>query len=328
MRSDPKKPRPLSDFRVKATLGVAVAGLLFLTPFAINNFIQGRALLGVGSLAIVGVLAISAWGTHRGRYLPWLTFFALVPAIVFFLFVAYSRQGIIGALWCYPAVISFYFMLPERKAWLANTALLVVAVPQSWRVLPHPVAVRVAVTLFVVSTFSAIFIRIISGQQRRLREQAVTDPLTGLSNRMLLASALEQAAEEAMRSGKEMTLLALDLDHFKEINDGYGHEAGDAVLRGVGELVRERIRRGDMAFRLGGEEFLVLLRATGTDGGVRLAEALRGGIESNELLPGRVVTASIGVATLAPPEIWRKWMQRGDENLYRAKAAGRNRVVA
>jgi len=315
------------DFRVAATLGVAAAGLLFLTPFAVNNLLQGRYLLGAGSMGIVVILGLDAWDIRRGRFRPWLNHAVLAPAIVFFLVIAFRGQGIVGALWCYPAILSFYFMLPERKAWAANAALLLIAAPQAWVVLEHPIAARVAATLTVVSAFSAIFIRVISVQQRRLQNQAVTDHLTGLPNRVLLDTALEQAVEQARRIGTPMTLLALDLDHFKRINDTLGHAAGDAVLHSLGALLRKRTRRANKAFRLGGEEFVVLLHGTDAEHGRQVAEELRLAVESFPFLPDRTVTISVGLASLASDEPWREWLRRSDEQLYRAKAAGRNRVM-
>jgi GGDEF domain-containing protein len=278
-----EKFRLLSDFRVATNLGVAVVALILLTPFAVNNFYQGRYLLGVGSLAIVALLAVNAWTTSRGRYHASLVLVGLLPAVIFFLMVAFRQQGMIGALWCYPAAISFYFMLPERSAWLANAALLGVAIPQAWSILEHPLALRVAVTLLAVSTFAAIFVRVITVQQRKLHDHAVTDPLTGLANRVLLNPTLERAVQQSRRSGTPMSLATLDLDHFKSINDTLGHDAGDTV---------------------------------------------RHAVESLPLLPDRPVTASLGLATLEADEDWKEWMKRADENLYRAKAAGRNRVAA
>jgi diguanylate cyclase len=324
----PEKPGRAFDFRRTSNLYVAVAALVLLTPFSINNFFQGRPFLGMGSLAIVAILAFNAWSITRGRFYPSFTLFGLVPAVIFFLVFALRKQGIVGALWCYPAVLSFYFMLPERKAWLANAALLAVALPEAWIVLELPLATRVAATLVAVSAFSAIFVRVIAGQQRRLEAQALTDPLTGLANRTLLRATLEQAIQQNHRTGAPMTLVALDLDHFKSINDTLGHDAGDAVLRGVGDLLHRRIRRADKVFRLGGEEFLALLYGTDAENGERVAEELREAIGSLPLVPGRSVTVSIGVAALRRGEDWAAWMKRSDDNLYRAKSAGRDRVAA
>ena len=328
MNSQTVNPGYPSDFLRKSTMGVAVTGLLFLTPFAINNFFQGRPVLGAGSLAIVIMLIANAWNTSRGRYHPSFTLITIIPVVLIFLVIALRKQGIIGALWCYPAVISCYFMLPEKMARLSNLVILCVALPIAWLVLDHPLAARVAATLLAVSTFSAIFVRVITSQQALLQAQAVTDTLTGLSNRVLLGPSLEQAIEQNRRTKADMSIVSLDLDHFKTINDTLGHDAGDSVLRSVGELLGKRIRRSDRAFRLGGEEFLVLLYNTDLENSRQFAEELRKAIELLPLLPGQPVTASLGVATLQPGEGWDDWMKRSDENLYRAKAAGRNCVIA
>lgn len=313
------------DFRRRSSLGVALTALATLTPFSVYNFLQGRHLFAIGSLAIVVILTFNAWSIRQGRYYP-LTLFGLVPAMAGFLAYTVHDLGMIGVLWCYPVVLSFYFILPERMAWAANAILLALALPQAWMVVDHPMVARVIATLLATSAFSAIFVRVISVQQERLHALAVKDHLTGLANRTLFDATLDQAIEQHRRTGTDMTLVALDLDHFKAINDSLGHGAGDDVLRGLGELLRKRVRRSDKAFRLGGEEFVVLLYGTGRENGQRFAEELRLAVESHGFLPKRQVTASLGVATLSNGETPRSWLKRADDNLYRAKAAGRNRV--
>ena len=188
-------------------------------------------------------------------------------------------------------------------------------------------AARAAATLMSVSAGTAVFVRMIVKQQDRLQAQLVIDPLTGVHNRLTLQATLNQAIAQAGRSQLPMSLIVLDLDHFKAINDSLGHDAGDAVLRGVGTLLSERIRAVDRVFRMGGEEFLVFLYGTDLTGARQAAESLRMAIRNRVFLPDRLVTVSLGVATLAQGEDWLAWIKRGDENLYRAKAEGRDRVV-
>ena len=315
------------DFRARSTLGVALAGAVLLTPFTINHFEQGRLLLGIGTGIIVVALAVLAWLGSRDRYNAWVTFAALTPAMLFFLGVSLYEQGVIGALWCFPAILVFYFTLPERLAWASNAALYAVAVPLAWSLLEAPVATRVTATLLGVSAMAAIFVRQIDQQHRALEARALSDALTGLHNRHLLETTLEQAMEQSRRSGIPMTLLALDLDWFKTINDSLGHQAGDAALRGVAEILRTRIRRSDRAFRLGGEEFLAFLYGTDAERGRQVAEELRNAVASKSLVPGRPITVSIGVASYSGDQHWEEWLKRCDQNLYGAKAAGRNAVV-
>ncbi len=179
-----------------------------------------------------------------------------------------------------------------------------------------------------VSVFTAIFTRIISDQQDKLQALAVTDPLTGLFNRTLLQVSLEQVIQQNNRTDEPMTLITIDIDHFKKINDTLGHDAGDSVLKSVADLLRKRFRRIDKVFRLGGEEFMVLLHGTDNVNGQQIAEELRNAVTLLETLPNQPITVSIGVATFQSGEDWTTWMKRSDDNLYRAKLEGRNQVVA
>ncbi len=164
-----------------------------------------------------------------------------------------------------------------------------------------------------------------------LRNQSIRDPLTGLFNRRYLEETLEREVRRSARSGKSVGVLLFDIDHFKTFNDGFGHEAGDAVLREFGSLLLRSTRGGDVAGRLGGEEFVVLLPETGLEDAKRRADQIRQDLErlrvSNRGEALGVVTTSAGVATYpehgADPE---DLLRAADSALYRAKEGGRNRV--
>ena len=158
-------------------------------------------------------------------------------------------------------------------------------------------------------------------QRERLHHLATHDPLTGVRNR--------RGLDEAVAAHREVALLVCDLDHFKEINDRYGHARGDEVLAGFGALLRELARDSDVPMRLGGEEFCVILPQTDREGAVRAAERLRVAARERlgELVPGGL-TVSIGVAATAHGVLdARGLMSEADRGLYAAKAAGRNRIV-
>ena len=123
-------------------------------------------------------------------------------------------------------------------------------------------------------------------------------------------------------------LLSIDVDHFKRINDPYGHGAGDEVLRRVAAEITSRKRSTDMLFRTGGEEFILLLSGANSEQAIALAEGLRERIEQSDMLPSERVTASVGVAVHQPGESLAEWARRADAALYQAKREGRNRVVA
>jgi len=315
------------DFRRRTTQWVGVAGIVFIAPFSIAAFLGGRPQTGILAIVIVTMLALGAWLGRRGRHdSGWLAL-TMTPTIILGIGHVMFRHGTIGLLWVYPAVLACYCVLPERHARLANAAILAILLPIALHVLEPAIAVRAVVTLGAVSVFAAILVNAIGRQQARLHHKVVTDPLTGLLNRHALEPALENAVAQARADGTPMTALTLDLDHFKRVNDAYGHAVGDDVLCAFGRLLREGSRAGDSVFRLGGEEFLVLLRGTGSDDAARLADKLRRVVADAPLLVGHPLTTSVGFAVLGAREGRDSWLARADAALYRAKAGGRNRVV-
>jgi diguanylate cyclase (GGDEF)-like protein len=133
------------------------------------------------------------------------------------------------------------------------------------------------------------------------------------------------------RHGAPVSLIMMDLDHFKSINDRYGHEVGDRALREAALHAKAELRDGDMLGRMGGEEFLVLLPMTNLEAATNLAERLRLSLAAVGLVEGVQIIripASLGVAELRDDEDATAWLRRADDGLYKAKAAGRNRVVA
>ncbi len=165
-------------------------------------------------------------------------------------------------------------------------------------------------------------------RERQLQRLAVTDELTGLSNRRHLEDEIGREAGRLQRYGTPTSLIMLDLDHFKQVNDSLGHQAGDRLLREVALLLTERTRETDVCGRWGGEEFMVLCPATGLDQALHLAEALRLAIAGMPCSVPVTVTASFGVTELRQDDSVESLHRRVDRLLYQAKDAGRNRVVA
>jgi len=166
----------------------------------------------------------------------------------------------------------------------------------------------------------------------KLTRLARTDDLTGLPNKRSLNEAMEREIAHIERSGGHLSLVVIDVDHFKRFNDTWGHAVGDDVLRAVGEVLLESVRGGDMAARYGGEEFVVLLRNADSKRARSSAERLRI-LLSRKSIPGPKgplsVTASFGVATLVGPTTATSstgFFEQADAALYEAKRAGRNRV--
>jgi diguanylate cyclase (GGDEF)-like protein/PAS domain S-box-containing protein len=163
---------------------------------------------------------------------------------------------------------------------------------------------------------------------RHLEQLARRDTLTGLSNRLALNERLREEFLRMKRSGAAYVVLLIDVDHFKRINDTYGHETGDRVLQLLGALLAKEARNTDFVARYGGEEFLILLPNTDGNGGRVLAEKIRSAVASQAMPPAGQVTLSIGLAVVIPEDVNEDVaVRRADAALYRAKASGRNRVI-
>ena len=160
------------------------------------------------------------------------------------------------------------------------------------------------------------------------RDAAVLDPLTDLLNRKALEARTLELEQQARLAGGSVAFVACDLDNFKDVNDTHGHDRGDAVLRSVAYQMRKALRSFELIYRLGGEEFLILIPGAGLEEGVAISERLRGTLEKSR--PGGLdLTASFGVSAAGGGDVvYDRLFKAADEALYEAKAAGRNCVVA
>jgi diguanylate cyclase len=177
----------------------------------------------------------------------------------------------------------------------------------------------------------------INALQERLEsalEEALSDPLTGLINRKGLSNAIENLLLSVESLNSTPSLLMLDIDHFKKINDTYGHPLGDRVIKMVGDILKKQIKGKDTAARYGGEEFCIMLPETELTDAVKVAENIRQTIEKTRINRASDnqeicrITISIGVACYQPDQSITDWFERADSALYRSKNEGRNRVTS
>jgi diguanylate cyclase len=183
-------------------------------------------------------------------------------------------------------------------------------------------------------TSSAQTIRHLRDRLEGLRRETMTDSLTGIANRKAFDAILRDAARQSMESGSELSLLFLDIDHFKTFNDTWGHQIGDQALRLVAKTLTDNVKGQDLASRYGGEEFAVILPQTALEDAVTLANKIRHAFAVRRLVKkdtGEAIgalTVSIGVSRYEPGEALSQLVARADRALYTAKRDGRNRVVA
>jgi diguanylate cyclase len=175
-------------------------------------------------------------------------------------------------------------------------------------------------------------IALLKSDLKALERQVLTDPLTGLGNRKDLELRLIELAVHARARGRHLSLLMIDVDHFKDLNDAFGHQTGDEILRIVARIFRSRLKGRDIPCRYGGDEFAIILPETGLAQAIQVGEGLRQALAARPLVNKRCgarfgpVTLSIGAAELRGAEPPEELLHRSDIALYRAKRDGRNRV--
>ena len=299
---------------------MAVAG------FAVYRFLTGSIIGGVVDCAItlgLGAVVLYGWlGENVSRagaiFVGFAVMACLASAFVF---------GGTASYWAF-LVLSISFVVTSIQVALVANMVLVVSIAAQPALFSNlPERMIFAVTALLVTAYGWIFKSRYDAQRRALEEMATQDPLTHAGNRRLMGRNLVRAVEARNSPGHTPAVLAvLDLDRFKQVNDTMGHEAGDRVLVRLVEIVGDRLRHSDGLYRLGGEEFVVLLNDTD------LSEA-RPVLNDLHRLFGEAmqgtptpVTVSIGAAALWAGEDWSSWLRRADEALYRAKQLGRDRV--
>lgn len=316
----------------------------------------------VGNLMLSSVFVgmIAAVYQFQGRPVRWALL--LAPPLLVLVFVSVfidnfpARVSFVGlviglqAVWALLAALSHRHATVGRGQWLLVAGLSLEAVVLGGRALvaisTHSEATNILQgsglqTLTFLATFSVVLVSSVGfvfmsrdRADENNRVLAALDPLTGVANRRSLIAALDRDVARAQRMREPMALMMVDIDHFKDVNDQYGHPAGDRVLCSVVNVLRQRVRAQDLVGRYGGEEFMVLLPDTGLMGAEQLARELCKAVEESRCPvdgvpgPGIAVTVSIGVfgGRLESGDSWDMLIAAADRALYQAKNNGRNRV--
>ena len=307
------------------TMTLCAAGALAIIPFSTIRFFRGEWLMG--TIDIILILGISLVGLF-----VWLTRQVRIAGIVLTIFILSGLvtivyvEGITLVHWAYPTMVAAYFLVKPREATAFNLLVMVLLIPALVPEVSRLELIVILVTLILNNVFAYVFAARMSEQRQHLSFLAERDPLTGIGNRRALDARLEDIILRQHTQRFTASLVVLDLDHFKDINDNYGHAKGDQILVQVTEIVSAKIRVTDDLYRFGGEEFVVVAMGASRDSAFILAEQLRHAVEESVLLAERPVTISLGVAELKEGESHEKWLSRTDDALYEAKRTGRNRV--
>jgi diguanylate cyclase (GGDEF)-like protein len=316
----------LQPYRARIFYHLSIAGGVLLLPLGLLNLYQHNLPAGVCIFLILAIVSIDAWQMGKGKHPPippWIITLPLLLGISF----GIQRHGIIASLWIYPVMLLFFFILPRISANCINLAMALTVTALAWRSdLSFNIIIRILSSSLLTIVFVNLILNVMDSLYDKLHTAALADYLTGAYNRRHMHTSLLAAQAHAKRYDSNASVLLLDVDHFKAINDKFGHSAGDEVLRKIVEIFRKSLRTVDTIFRIGGEEFLILLPETGQDQAIQVAEKLRGIIAGKPLVDDLTVTISIGVGEMLRDENIDALLNRCDIALYQAKNEGRNHV--
>ena len=237
---------------------LSAAGALGILPFAIRRFMNGQWLAGIIDVVlIVGFLALGAYVfTKKKVRLASITLAILAVGGVLATVYLNGPQQV---YWVFPALVGVFYLIRLREA-IACALVTVFALIPPMLAADNPLETTTALITIVITSVLAVAFSMITNRQRsQLLTLATKDPLTGAGNRRALDSKLRDVVNAFQRTGTPASLLMLDLDHFKTVNDLLGHAAGDEILKNITEIINLRIRVTDSLYRIGGEEFVIVL---------------------------------------------------------------------
>lgn len=324
--TEPGLPRG-RDFRRDIIIRLGTTTALAIAAFAVYRWINGQhglAWLDAAISLAIASPAAYAWRTgdtrRAGPVLCVLNSLACLAACWII--------GPSALVWIYLVLLTNFFITERRLALLADLALIggLLLIPDLFADGFH--AASVLVTALLTAWFSHIFASHNQDDRVQLQQMASLDALTGVPNRREMEKSLTQAVAEFHAGRCCYGLVVLDVDRFKEVNDQYGHSAGDTAIADLAAILRFEMRKQDQVFRFGGEEFVALLRLDTRDNLEAATERLRKSVRGSLRGPGGQITISLGAAMLLQHDkSWHDWFSRADAALYRAKSSGRDNYV-
>lgn len=335
--------------------GLALNAVAY-TLFALRGQIPDFWSICVGNVTIVGchsllIFAIAEFQQRRvARLLLWSPVVVIAVAFGAFMSDIAIRVAISSAVFLVQDLVLLRLLLGDiRKIVGRGQHLIIVAIAINLLIMvyrafiaftePHFIhhitdagtsQTLVYLSAFVSLTLIAVGFVLMTKESadEKTRQMAMTDKLTACWNRFRIEEVAQQELARLQRYATPASLIMIDIDHFKPINDKFGHATGDAILQGFAATTRACIRNTDVLGRWGGEEFVVVLPASGFAAAADTAERIRRAVEAAEYFGGITITASLGISSCQSTDSWNDWLQRADTALYQAKARGRNRVEA
>lgn len=305
---------------------IGVIAVLGVLPFAVIRYLEGSLTAALINIVLVLGIILLVMYAHRSNK-PQIASAIIAVFVNAGVVLMAVTNGINSFLWVYPVFAATFFLIKPILALciciISGCALVILS--DIFDIISLDSYIMTSV---VLSLSALAYARHNDNQLRLLETLNTVDPLTGALNRRALSTDMEAALANAERNGTQHMLAILDLDHFKTVNDKYGHAAGDQVLKQLVTITTAHIRKYDRIYRFGGEEFVLLIPQVDHQQQLAFINKLRSSIKNTLKTPdGEEVTVSFGVAPWVPHTTVDTWLKRADEALYQAKADGRDRAV-
>ena len=315
------------DLQARISFHIHLWALVVMLPLSFVQYVNDNmilaALLIVGSLIMAIVIYFQKVKNHslfNGR-----AFVIFAPCLIIY---STYINGLHGLIWAFPVTTTLFFLLGAREGLIINSIFIALLTIYGIHIPDTGTFIRAQTSLLLLTIFTYLFAWLVEIQGQKLRQLASTDVLTGCCNRLVLNRVMNHVASMKLRYDQPTSLMMMDIDYFKKINDIYGHMVGDEVLKELTRLLKDRLRTADILIRYGGEEFLTILPNTRIQEAESLARSLVDLIGSYSFNDINQLTVSIGVSELRANEKADQCISRTDSLLYDAKRAGRNRVVS
>ncbi len=295
--------------------------------FGVHRFMNGELALalfdGVVALAFFA-LSLYTYLTGKDRLVRYVSAFisAVGPLILL------NNFNSAGYYWVYSSSIVVFYLLSYPWA----IALNIFMIGGVWFIHnQHGESsmdfASFVVTVALINLFSLFFSLNEARSKAKLREMSMTDDMTGVGNRRAFIEKVHEALSVFHRYERKSCLIYLDIDRFKEINDSLGHAMGDHAIKQLALFITAILRETDHVFRIGGDEFVIIVEGTDEENAYQLSEKIRSSVETEAILPDRPITVSLGVTMLREDDTVDTWIARADAGLYTAKQQGRNTVT-
>jgi len=313
----------LASLPVKTLWSLWYILMIVFFPFLIKTIIYRDFVLSVSFSLFILTASVYLYYLTKNKTPPFTVYLPMtLMCLSQSLGIYYT--GIQAVFWAYPVIIISYFVMPDRAAIIISILLTLLSGVFLYIQTEISLFIRFVFSMIVVCVLIRIMIRFVLSLKDELVKLSITDPLTHAFNRRYMDDQLKAN----LSSRKIATLLMIDIDHFKQVNDIHGHDAGDEVLKRLVLCLQTHARQDDLVFRMGGEEFVMLLANTGKEKAKVYANFLREQLAKIAIGDtDKAITVSIGASELNTQISLDEWLKQADVCLYQAKSQGRNQVI-